>query len=85
MKTELKNLSACKRCYYWLFTSGVRVNDNDSIEAAIKKFKREVTNAGTLTELKRREFYEKPSMLKKKARDAAIRKRERKRMLYGND
>lgn len=67
------------------FKSGVRVNDNDSIEAAIKKFKREVTNAGTLTELKRREFYEKPSMLKKKARDAAIRKRERKRMLYGND
>ena len=67
------------------FKSVIILNYNDSIEAAIKKFKREVTNAGTLTELKRREFYEKPSMLKKKARDAAIRKRERKRMLYGND
>ena len=67
------------------FRCGIRVHDNDSIEAAIKKFKREVTNAGILTELKKREFFEKPSVTKKKARESAIRKRERKKMLYGND
>ena len=67
------------------FRNGVRVNDNEPIEMAIKRFKRKVTNAGILTELKKREFFEKPSMTKKKARETAIRKRERKKMLYGGD
>lgn len=70
---------------YDYFKSGVRVNDNEPIEVALKRFKREVTNAGILTELKKREFYEKPSITKKKAREAAIRKRMRKKMLYGGD
>ncbi len=67
------------------FKAGVKVNDSEPIEVALKRFKREVTNAGILTELKKREFYEKPSITKKKRREAAIRKRMRKRMLYGND
>lgn len=67
------------------FSNGVYVKDGEPIEVALKRFKREVTNAGILTELKKREFFEKPSVTKKKARDAAIRKRERKKMLYGGD
>lgn len=70
---------------YDYFNNGIEVRDNESIEIALKRFKREVTNAGILTELKKREFFEKPSALKRKAREAAIRKRERKKVLYGND
>lgn len=66
------------------FKNGIEVKDNEPVEVALKKFKREVANSGILTELKKREFYEKPSAVKKKARDAAIRKRMRKKMLYGD-
>lgn len=70
---------------YDYFHNGIDVRDNESIEIALKRFKREVTNAGILTELKKREFFEKPSAIKRKAKEAAIRKRERKKVLYGND
>lgn len=66
------------------FSNGIEVRDNEPIEVALKKFKREVANAGTITELKKREFYEKPSVTKKKARDAAKRKRDRKKVVYGD-
>ena len=68
---------------YNYFKNGIQIHDGDSIEIALKRFKREVTNAGILTELKKREFYEKPSILKKRAKDTAIRKRMRKRMMFG--
>lgn len=68
---------------YSYFTTGIEVKDNEPIEAALKRFKREVANSGILTELKKREFYEKPSVIKKRAREAAIRKRERKKLIYG--
>jgi len=67
---------------YDYFTNGTYVREDEPIESALKRFKREVTNAGILTELKKREFYEKPSILKKRAVDAAIRKRFRKKMMY---
>ncbi len=69
---------------YSYFTSGVDVRDNEPIEVALKRFKRDVANSGILTELKKREFYEKPSVLKKRARDAAVRKRERKKQIFGD-
>ena len=68
---------------YDYFQNGVHVRDNEPIESVLKRFKREVTNAGILTELKKREFFEKPSVIKKRAHDAAVRKRERKRLIYG--
>ncbi|MES0489142.1 MAG: 30S ribosomal protein S21 [Leptospirales bacterium] len=69
---------------YDYFNNGTRVKDEEPVEIALKRFKREVTNAGILTELKKREFYEKPSVTKKRAQEAAIRKRQRKKMLYGD-
>ena len=69
---------------YDYFYNGTRVKDEEPVEIALKRFKREVTNAGILTELKKREYFEKPSVTKKKALDAAIRKRKRKKMLYGD-
>jgi len=68
---------------YEYFNNGTRVREDEPIEIALKRFKREVTNAGTLTELKKREFYEKPSVIKKRALDTAIRKRMRKKVLFG--
>ncbi|MDH5721499.1 MAG: 30S ribosomal protein S21 [Spirochaetia bacterium] len=65
------------------FRNGTDVRDNEHVEVALKRFKREVINAGILTELKKREFFEKPSVLKKRAKETAIRKRERKKFLYG--
>jgi small subunit ribosomal protein S21 len=67
---------------YDYFSSGTHVRDEEAIESALKRFKREVTNAGILTELKKREFYEKPSVIKKRAIEAAIRKRARKRVMF---
>lgn len=66
------------------FRNGIEVRDHEPIEVVLKKFKREVTNAGTLTELKKREFFEKPSVTKRKAKEAAIRKRGRKKGSFGD-
>lgn len=68
---------------YNFFTSGIDVRDNEPIEVALKRFKRDVANSGILTELKKREFYEKPSILKKRAKETAVRKRERKKFIFG--
>lgn len=64
------------------FSNGIEVRDNEPVEGAIKKFKREVANSGILTELKKREYFEKPSVIKKRERDQAERKRFRKRNIY---
>jgi len=52
----------------------VVIGDNEPFEKAFKKFKRLVEKEGILTEVKRRQFYEKPSE-KKKRRERQARKR----------
>ena len=44
----------------------VRVGENEPIESALKRFKKKIQKAGILSEIKRRERYEKPSIKKKK-------------------
>jgi len=56
----------------------VRVRDNEHFDAALRRFKRACEKAGVLTELRRREFYEKPTQERKRKRAAAI-KRQLKR------
>ncbi len=41
------------------------VRNNESIEDALKRFKRDVSRSGTLAEARKREYYEKPSVSKK--------------------
>lgn len=55
---------------------GIKIRENDSYEAALRRFKKQVEKAGILSEVRRREFYEKPSVRRKKKSIAA-----RKRML----
>jgi len=53
---------------------GVRMKDGDNVERALKVLKKQVEKAGTISELKKRQHYEKPSIRKKK-KEAAARKR----------
>lgn len=54
-----------------------RVRKNESIEDALRRFKRSVSKNGTLSEYRKREYYEKPSVRRKKKSEAA-RARKRK-------
>lgn len=57
--------------------TGIKVRPNESIESALKRFKRETSKAGLMAEIKKRKHYEKPSIIKKKKTDAAKRKRRK--------
>ncbi len=57
---------------------GVRVKENEPIESAIRRFKKQCDKAGILQELKKREYYEKPSA-KRKRKIMAARKRALRR------
>ncbi|MBL1704380.1 30S ribosomal protein S21, partial [Klebsiella pneumoniae] len=47
------------------------VRKNESLEDALRRFKRSVSKTGTLAEARKREFYEKPSVKRKKKSEAA--------------
>lgn len=55
----------------------VKVRENESIESALKRFKRQCAKSGVLAEVRKREHYEKPSVRRKKKSEAA-RKRKKK-------
>ncbi|MBF0464399.1 MAG: 30S ribosomal protein S21 [Nitrospirae bacterium] len=57
----------------------VNVKDSDSFELALKRFKKQCEKEGILSEIKRREHYEKPSIRKKK-KIIAARKKAAKRV-----
>jgi small subunit ribosomal protein S21 len=57
----------------------VRIRENEYFDAALRRFKRACEKAGVLTELRRREFYEKPTQERKRKKAAAV-KRHLKRI-----
>jgi small subunit ribosomal protein S21 len=60
---------------------GIVVGNNESIDSALKRFKKQVEKGGVLSEVRRREYYEKPSESKTKKLFAAkkrVIKRSRK-------
>lgn len=57
---------------------GLRVKDNEPYDSALRRFKKQCEKAGILSEVRRREFYEKPSVRRKK-KSIAARKRALKR------
>lgn len=61
------------------FLAGVRVRENEPLESAIRRFKKQCEKAGILTELRKREHYEKPSVRRKK-KELAAKKRHLRRM-----
>jgi small subunit ribosomal protein S21 len=60
--------------------SFVQVDDNEPIDKALRRFKKECQKSGILAELRRREYYEKPSVRRKRKLEAARRKQRRRMM-----
>jgi small subunit ribosomal protein S21 len=52
----------------------VIVREDESFESALRRFKKQVEKAGVLSEMRRREHYEKPSVRRKKKALAARKK-----------
>ena len=57
----------------------IRVNDNESIESALRRFKRKVQQEDIIKEIKKHSYYMKPGD-KRRAKQALARKRQRKKM-----
>lgn len=52
----------------------VRVKENEPFEVAMRRFKRSCEKAGILAEVRRREFYEKPTWERKRKAAAAVKR-----------
>ena len=51
--------------------STIRVGENESIDSALRRFKRKCSRDGIIGDLRRKEHYKKPSVRKKKKSEAA--------------
>jgi small subunit ribosomal protein S21 len=51
--------------------SEIHVKENESLDSALKRFKRQCARSGVLAEVRKREHYEKPSVKRKKKAEAA--------------
>ena len=51
--------------------SEVRGKDNESLDSALRRFKRQCAKSGVMSEIRKREHYEKPSVKRKKKSEAA--------------
>jgi small subunit ribosomal protein S21 len=52
----------------------IKVREDESLENALKRFKRKCEKSGILTEIKKRQHYEKPSVRRKRKAIAARKK-----------
>ena len=57
--------------------SEIRIKGNESIDSALRRFKRSCAKAGTLSELRKREHYESPSVKRRKKSEAARAKKKK--------
>lgn len=57
--------------------SEIRIKDNESLDSALRRFKRSCAKAGVLAEVRKREHYEKPSVKRKKKSEAARKRKYR--------
>lgn len=55
--------------------SEIKVGENESLDSALKRFKRQCATSGVLKEARKREHYEKPSVKKKRKAEEARKKR----------
>jgi len=56
----------------------IELNKDDSLEKALKRFKSKVRREGIIDEMKKREYYEKPSQRRRKDLEKAIRREKRR-------
>ena len=53
------------------YVSEVKIKENESLDSALKRFKRQCAKSGVLAEVRKREHYVKPSVKRKKKAEAA--------------
>ena len=58
--------------------SEIRVKEGESLDNALKRFKRSCAKAGVLAEVRRREHYESPSVKRRKKSEAARKNRNKR-------
>ncbi|NNC55857.1 MAG: 30S ribosomal protein S21 [Pseudomonadales bacterium] len=56
----------------------VRVKDNEPFDIALRRFKRSCEKAGVIAEVRRREYYEKPTSVRKRKAAAAVKRHQKK-------
>ena len=61
----------------WCYVANVVADGNESFESLLKRFNKQVQQHGILSELRRREHYEKPSMKRKRKAATKVRKSSR--------
>ena len=57
--------------------SEIRLKENESLESALRRFKKQCARAGVIAEVRKREEYEKPSVKRKKESEAARKRKFR--------
>ena len=55
----------------------IKVGKNETLDSALRRFKRATQEAGILSEVRKREHYEKPSVARKKKSEAARKRKTR--------
>ena len=55
----------------------IKVGENESLDSALRRFKRSCAKAGVISEVRKREHYEKPSVKRKKKSEAARKRKFR--------
>lgn len=58
----------------------VKLKENEPFDVALRRFKRSCEKAGILAEVRRREFYEKPTSVRKRKAAAAVKRHQKKLM-----
>ncbi len=56
----------------------VKVKENEPVDIAIRRFKRACEKAGVLADVRKREFYEKPTQERKRKKAAAVKRHQKK-------
>ncbi len=56
----------------------VKLKENEPFDVALRRFKRSCEKAGILAEVRRREFYEKPTAVRKRKAAAAVKRHQKK-------
>ena len=58
--------------------SEIRVKENESLESALRRFKRSCAKAGVLADLRKKEYYQSPSVKRRKKSEAARKNRNKR-------
>ena len=56
----------------------IKVRENETFDVALRRFRRSCEKAGILSEVRRREFYEKPTTGRKRAKASAVKRHAKK-------